>query len=64
MTLDTGDVNATVLNLDGAVHFDMNKFVRLSIGYRYELIDCEMAKEKDSVDINFAGPFAGITASF
>ncbi len=64
LSLEIGDIDAALYDIEAALHYDFNRFIRASVGYRYFLIDGEDTSTNDSVDIKFAGPFLGITGSF
>ncbi len=66
IVLEVGDVDASLFDIDLGVHYDVNKFLRASVGYRYFSIDAEDTSNNvsDKAEIKFAGPYIGITGSF
>ena len=66
LMLEVGDVDASLFDVDLGVHYDFNKFLRASAGYRYFSIDAEDTSNDvtDKVEVKFAGPYIGITGSF
>ena len=66
LVLEVGDVNASIFDVDLGMHYDFNKFLRASAGYRYFAIDAEDTSDNvtDKAEIKFAGPYIGITGSF
>ena len=66
MVLEVGDVDASLFDIDLGVHYDLNKFLRASVGYRYFAIDAEDTSNNvtDKAEIKFAGPYIGVTGSF
>jgi outer membrane protein len=64
LDLEINDINAKLYDIEAAVHYDFNRFLRASAGYRYFLIKAEDNSTNDSVDIKFTGPYVGFTGSF
>ncbi|MBU1092699.1 hypothetical protein KJ836_03475 [Patescibacteria group bacterium] len=64
LALEVDNVDAKLYDIEAAVHYDFNRFLRASAGYRYFLLDAEDSSTNDSVDIKFAGPYVGVTGSF
>ena len=66
LSLGIGDTDASLWDIDVGVHYDFNKILRASAGYRYFAIDAEDTSENfsDKVNIKFAGPYIGVTGSF
>ena len=64
LALEVDDVDAKLYDIEAAIHYDFNRFLRASAGYRYFMIDAEDNSTNDSVDIKFTGPFIGMTGSF
>jgi len=64
LSVEIDDIKAAMYDIEASLNYDFNKFFRASAGYRYFIIDAEDTKNKDEVDIKFAGPYFGITGSF
>jgi outer membrane protein len=64
LQVELDDLEAKLYDIEAAVNYDFNRFLRAQAGYRYFLIDAEDNSTSDSVDIKFAGPFIGVTGSF
>lgn len=64
LVLEINDIDAKMFDIETALHYDFNRFVRATAGYRYFLIDAEDTSTNDTVDIKFSGPYLGVTASF
>jgi len=64
LSIEIDDVKAALYDIEASINYDFNKFLRASAGYRYFLINGEDTKNKDEVDIKFAGPYVGVTGSF
>jgi hypothetical protein len=64
LSLEVQDIDAKLYDIEAALHYDANRFLRASVGYRYFMINAEDTGTNDSVDMKFTGPFVGITGSF
>lgn len=64
LSLEVDNVDAKLYDIEAALHYDFNRFLRASAGYRYFMIDAEDNSTNDSVDIKFTGPYVGVTGSF
>ena len=64
LVLEINDIDAKMFDVETALNYDFNRFIRATAGYRYFLIDAEETSNNDSVNIKFAGPYFGVTASF
>ncbi|MFH1093627.1 MAG: hypothetical protein V1739_05670 [Candidatus Omnitrophota bacterium] len=49
-------------DIAAALHYDFNRFMRASAGYRYFLIDGK--DDQNSAEVKFTGPYIGLTGSF
>ncbi len=60
--INVGAIDFTLLDLQGALNYDLNRFLRASAGYRYMLVDG--TDGDNSAKVTYTGPFVGITGSF
>ena len=60
--INYSDSDFKLIDIVTALNYDINNFLRATVGYRYFLIDAEDGDNK--ADIEFTGPVVGLTGSF